>query len=82
MTAQEIQEIIKQSKILLSENFELASAEIVKERQKICAECDKKVILFSIAFCAECGCHIKTKTQYNRHILQDGNVVKCPLGKW
>ena len=82
MTAQEIQEIIKQSKVLLSENFELADEQTVIERRKICAECDKKVTLFSIVFCAECGCHIQTKTQYNRHILQGGNMVKCPLEKW
>jgi hypothetical protein len=49
-----------------------ASDEIVKERLKTCAQCDKYDA--SQSKCVECGCYIPVKTK----LILDS----CPLNKW
>ena len=51
---------------------EYAEKETMKDRLRLCFECERLIELTNQ--CKECGCFVKLKVKYKE--------TSCPLGKW
>lgn len=52
----------------------LSTASVMAEREQACNACAKKVVIFGVDTCAECGCILRAKI----HVA----AAECPRARW